>query len=188
MVTVPFFSHLDVFILAPLLFLPSSRAARASGSPDPELHGPLTTVWEANSKAKTEFQLHRYERTEILREVARGVHAPARAGMDVPPNRGGSEHQRANHCGVARGIGLAPSPTRQKAPDASRVSIKDMSGRRKTISNRGQAFSSFACPDTVPDALRQGRPTRMRKNKDDMSNERSSKPFQIKAQYAGGAQ
>ncbi len=63
-----------------------------------------------------------------------------------------------------------------------------MSGRRETISNRGQAFSSFACPNTVPDALRQGRPTRMKTNKDDMSNERSSKPFQIKAQYAGGAQ
>lgn len=87
----------------------------------------------ANSEAKTEFRLHRYERTAILREVARGVHAPARFGMDVPPNRGGAEHLRANGHGMARGAKPAPTTKGKTPPETSRVSIKDMSGRRETI-------------------------------------------------------
>ncbi len=63
----------------------------------------------ANSEAKTEFRLHSYERTAILREVARGVPATARTGMDVLPNRGGTEHFREDCHGVARGARPAPA-------------------------------------------------------------------------------
>src|ERR1019366_8132678 len=77
----------------------------------------------ANAEAKTEFRLHRYERTALLRNLATGVHATARAGADVPRNRGGSENLRENGHGVAKGIGLASPPTRQKTPKGSRVSI-----------------------------------------------------------------
>lgn len=56
----------------------------------------------ANAEAKTEFRLHRYERTALLRDVASGVPATARLGIDVPSNRGGAEHLREDGHGMAR--------------------------------------------------------------------------------------
>jgi hypothetical protein len=140
------------------------RRTRRSVFPQMPCVSPLNTVWEVRqfggeNGISTPLV---YERTALLRDVASGVPATARARMDVPANRSGAEHQRANHCGVARGIGLAPSPTRQKAPEASQVSIKGMSGRRETISNRGRVGSSLTCPSRFRQALRQGKATGMR--------------------------
>ena len=84
-------------------------------------------VWSAkfaNTEAKTDFQLHRHECTDVLRGAARGVPATAQAGADVPPNSRITGHLREDSHGVARGVGLAPPSTRQKAPEGSRVSIR----------------------------------------------------------------
>jgi hypothetical protein len=117
-------------------------------------------VWSAksaNSEAKTEFRLHRYERTTLLRDVATGVHTPARAGVDVPPNRGGSEHFREDGHGMARGARPAPATKRKTPPETSRVSIKDMSGSSRDDFKPGAGWLIPYPPITVPtQALRQG--------------------------------
>lgn len=116
----------------------------------------------ANSEPKTEFQLHRCERTTLLREVARGVPATARAGVDVPPNSRRARHQRADGDGMAQGIGFATATEGKTPAKTSRMSIRAMSDRESDLAG-GRLAHPLPSPERQPDALRQGKPTGMRK-------------------------
>jgi hypothetical protein len=88
---------------------------------------------------------------------------------------------------MARGAWAAPATEGKTPPETSRMSIRGMSGSSRDDSNRGQADSSLACPARFRRRPSTRQSNRDETNRDDMSNERSSKPFEIKAQYTGGA-
>jgi hypothetical protein len=78
-----------------------------------------------NSEPKMEFQLHSYERTDVLRKVARGVPEIAWTWVDVPANGCGTGHLREDSHGLARGA-WAPAPSTGKTPEKTeKVSIKE---------------------------------------------------------------
>ena len=78
----------------------------------------------ANSEAKTEFQLHGYERTALLRDVARGFPAIAWAGVDVPANSWSTGHLRKDGHGMARRAWTATPSTGKTSAKVAHVSIK----------------------------------------------------------------